>query len=366
MQRNFILTDVMKTGDHQMIERFLDQHSMSDQSFDYTGEYYTLHNYDVDSYDRRLAMIDMRFHNDRLGGNSNYHKDLQSRMALLHQQGFKFILAYPWESQENIRTETFIEGRKIPKVQVPYPHFTWTGGVSWFWFYMLNKHNDRNFKATHDHNGSYWYKKHDFLYLNKGARDHRVKLYERLMGRGVLDNSIHTFIERKPPKRLNSKYELPGIDPERYPRWGKDQDLYELPYEDTVFSLVSETNDVGNEIFMTEKIWKPIMAQQPFVVHGNYLYLQKLREMGFHTFNNYFDESYDLERDRDKRIDKIVSLCENLKLKCDREGNQKWRDLYMQTKELRQHNYDVFFDQQKLSVEINKTLNLFLEFADGC
>jgi hypothetical protein len=117
---------------------------------------------------------------------------------------------------------------------------------------------------------------------------------------------------------------------------------------------------------MTEKIWKPIMAQQPFVVHGNYLYLQKLREMGFRTFNNYFDESYDLERDRDKRIDKIVSLCENLKLKCDREGNQQWRDLYMQTKALRQHNYDVFFDQQKLSVEVNKTLKLFLEFADRC
>ena len=58
---------------------------------------------------------------------------------------------------------------------------------------------------------------------------------------------------------------------------------------------MSETNDNNYEVFMTEKIWKPIMAQHVFVVHGNHLYLQKLREMGFKTFGNYFDESYDLE-----------------------------------------------------------------------
>ena len=35
-----------------------------------------------------------------------------------------------------------------------------------------------------------------------------------------------------------------------------------------------------------------------------------------------------------------------------------------QTKALRQHNYDTMFDKNKLSLEINKTINLFLEFAD--
>ena len=120
---------------------------------------------------------------------------------------------------------------------------------------------------------------------------------------------------------------------------------------------------------MTEKIWKPIIAQHVFVVHGNHLYLQKLREMGFKTFGNYFDESYDLEKDSNQRIDKLVSLCEDLKLKCDNgsiveRGNKKWQDIYLQTKALRKHNYDTFFDKERLSVQINKTLELFLEFAD--
>ena len=46
-------------------------------------------------------------------------------------------------------------------------------------------------------------------------------------------------------------------------------------------------------------------------------------------------------------------------------GNKKWQDIYLQTKALRQHNYDTMFDKEKLSLEINKTLNLFLEFADS-
>ena len=137
-----------------------------------------------------------------------------------------------------------------------------------------------------------------------------------------------------------------------------DQDIYEKPYNDTACSIVSETNDNDFDVFLTEKIWKPIIAQHLFVVHGNYLYLQKLKEMGFKTFNNYFEEVYDLQRDPDVRLDTIVNVC-------DRLLDAPWEDLYMQSRALRQHNFDHFFNREKLSVEINKTLNLFLEFADS-
>jgi len=371
MQRNFILTDVMKTGDHLSYEQFIDTHSLPDQTFEHTGEYYTLHKYDLESYDRRFALIDIRIHNDRVNDNADYKKDLMRRMELLHQQGFVFIKACPWESKENIDTETFMANKTMPRIEIPYPHLTWTGGVSWFWNLMYHKHVNNRPDVSHDHNGSYWHKIHDFLYLNKETRTHRVKLYKQLLQEKILDNSIYTFVNMVPSIRLPKKYELPGIDPKDYPRWGKDQDLYGLPYADTVCSLISETNDNDYEVFMTEKIWKPIMAQHVFVVHGNYLYLQKLREMGFKTFNGYFDESYDLERDANKRVDKIVSLCKALKEKCSQghgvvdKGNKQWQDIYLQTKALRQHNYDTMFDKNKLSLEINKTLNLFLEFADS-
>ena len=367
MQHNFILTDVMKTGDHHSYEQFIDTHSLADQNFEYTGEYYTLHKYDLEKYDRKFAMIDMRIHNNRVIGNEQYRSDLLNRLELLHQQGFKFILTNPWESIDNIRSEIFITGEKMNKVDIPYPYYTWTGGVSWFWNLMYHKHKDNNFKFTHDHHGSYWHKLKEYLYLNKAPRQHRLKLYNRLLKDNTLENSIYTFTGLDTPVRLQDKYELPGIRPEDYPRWGKDQDIYELPYIDTACSIVSETNDNDYEVFMTEKIWKAIMAQHVFIVHGNHLYLQKLREIGFKTFGQYFDESYDLEQDPDKRIDKIAKLA--LKLKDNntelKHGFRKWQDIYLQTKSLRQHNYNTLFNKEKLSVQINKTLNLFLEFADS-
>ena len=128
-------------------------------------------------------------------------------------------------------------------------------------------------------------------------------------------------------------------------------------YEDSKYSLIAETNDNNDDIFMTEKIWKPIIAKHIFVVHGNYLYLQKLKELGFKTFSKYFDESYDIEIDRYKRIDKIVQLCNDLL-------RMNWKDLYLQTQSIRQHNFDLFFNKEQLSKRINEKINLFLEFVD--
>ena len=365
MQRNFFLTDLMKTGEHYTYEQFLSTHSLPNQSMIYQAEYYTLHNYDLDAFDRKFAIIDRQIHNDRLLGNNEYYAELKRRIKLLHSQGFKFILATPWESAENIRESAFIDtpyGHKtlIPKKVDEVETFEWTAGSSWFWSYMYYKHKDSKFKFTHDHFGSYWYKKYDFLYLNKQPREHRVKLYDRLLKENLLSNSLYTFLGLDKPVRLTQEYELPWVKPEDYPKWGLDQDITEQPYIDTVCSLVSETNDNDdvNDIFITEKIWNPIMAQHVFVVHGNHIYLQKLREMGFKTFNSYFDESYDLECDRDKKIDAVVSLCKHLR-------TVDWQDIYRQTIALRQHNYDTFFNKEKLSAEVNKVLTSFFKFFDS-
>jgi hypothetical protein len=339
MQRNFVLTDVMKTGNHQDLEGFISMHSLENQQFDMTGEYYTLHNHDLDSYDRRFAIIDVRQVNVRMENNKEFYEELTRRCDLLKSQGFVFIQATPWESLENIKNSNLYPITDIE-------HVKWSGGVSWFWFYMYNKHHGKTYEFNHDT------KKFDFLYLNKTMRGHRQKLFDSV--ETLMENSIYTNWDKG--IKLPAEYELPWA--QNYPGYGKDQDIYEKPYNDTKYSLVSETNDTNNEVFMTEKIWKPIIAQQVFIVHGNYLYLQKLREIGFKTFSNHFDESYDLERNKDKRIDNIVNTCRDLLAR-------NWQDIYLQTQSLRKHNHDLFFNKEKLSLEINKTLELFLEFADS-
>jgi len=340
MQRNFILTDVMKTGFHVDLEEFVKMHTLDDQQFEMTGEYYTLHNYNLDSYDRRFAIIDSRRANVRVKDNPAFNDELRKRCDLLHSQGFVFIKANPWESLKNIE-----DTAQYPEIEIE--HVKWTGGISWFWNYMFKKHKDSKYNFDHSD------KKYTFLYLNKAPRRHRIKLYDKLLSKGILENSLHT---RWPDRKLPKEYELPWA--QEYPRYGMDQDIFEKPYNDTAFSIVSETNDSNNEIFMTEKIWKPIIAQQMFVVHGNYLYLQKLKELGFKTFNSYFEEAYDLDKDPDMRIETIVDVCDRLR-------DAPWQDMYLHSKALRQHNVDNFFNKEKLGVAINDTLNLFLKFADS-
>ena len=345
MQRNLFLTDLMTTGDHRTYDQFLYMSTLPNQKIETCNTFFALHLYELENYHRKFAIIDRKL-NSLITG-KEYKKELERRIALLHAQGFKFIIATPWESKENIQN-----GDVYPRTNdLKCDALDWTGGTSWFWSYMYMKHRNNNFRFNHE------LKTKDFLYLNKFPRNHRKVLYDSLRKDGLLENSIYSFLGLDDPVRIEREYELPWVDPKNYPKYGMDQDLYELPYNDSAISIVSETNDNDFDVFMTEKIWKPIIAQHVFVVHGNYLYLQKLREMGFKTFGNWFNESYDLEGDSQKKIEKIVKLCKDLKQK-------NHQDLYLQTKSLRKHNYDHFFNAEKLSLEINKTVKLFLEFAD--
>ena len=194
----------MKTGLHVELEEFVKMHTLEDQTFEMTGEYYTLHNYDLDSYDRRFAMIDSRQANVRVKDNPDFNVELKRRCELLHSQGFVFIKADPWESQDNIKQIV-----QYPEIEIE--HIKWTGGVSWFWYYMYDKHKNNKFNFDHTN------KKYDFLYLNKEPRAHRKKLYNKLFDNGILENSLHTCW---PDRKLPAEYELPWA--QDYPRYGMD------------------------------------------------------------------------------------------------------------------------------------------------
>ena len=346
IKKNFFLTDLMKTGDHQTIEQFLSIANISKETIEYTGEFYTLHNFNLKEYKHCFAMIDHCDANTRLWENKEYWDDFIKRIILLKEKGFKFILSHPWESKENMQNrEYYKEYLRDTK------HCTWSGGVNWFWFLMYEKHKDKKYNFDHSN------KKYDFLYLNKQSRTHRKKLFDALQKKSLLDNSLVSFLDPPYNIKLDRSYELPWVDANNYPRYGSDQDIYEPQFNDCAFNLVSETNDNNHDVFITEKLWKPIIAQQIFVVHGNFGYLKKLREMGFRTFDSVFDESYDQEPDTAKRIEKIVALCQYL---CTLDKSK----IYRETEAIRQHNYNKFFDKAALSDVVNKTVLGFLEFAD--
>jgi hypothetical protein len=76
---------------------------------------------------------------------------------------------------------------------------------------------------------------------------------------------------------------------------------------DSFWHIVTETVFYYDKLHLTEKIFKPIVMKQPFMLiaaSGNLAYLKRY---GFKTFEGIIDESYDTILDNDQRIEAVVA-----------------------------------------------------------
>ena len=67
-----------------------------------------------------------------------------------------------------------------------------------------------------------------------------------------------------------------------------------------------------NNLFLTEKTFKPILNLQPFVIVGASGSLQLLHELGYKTFGDYIDESYDNIEDPEQRLKQCLHTVEQI------------------------------------------------------
>jgi hypothetical protein len=76
--------------------------------------------------------------------------------------------------------------------------------------------------------------------------------------------------------------------------------------------VVTETCFWEDKTHLTEKIFKPIVAKQPFVLLGCANNLKYLRSYGFKTFDAWWDESYDCITDPILRLQAVVKIINNI------------------------------------------------------
>ena len=121
-------------------------------------------------------------------------------------------------------------------------------------------------------------------------------------------------------------------------------------YDECYISMVVETYErVISEhtpTFITEKTMKPMAFQHPFVVYGNSHTLQTLHSWGFETFDNLWDESYDLLLNDEQRRDAIVQLLQQIKITSH--DAETLRRL--------QHNRDHFYNKDLVISRIRKEI----------
>lgn len=105
-------------------------------------------------------------------------------------------------------------------------------------------------------------------------------------------------------------------------------------YNQTAYSIVTETNAENDFTFYTEKIVKPILAKRLFIVIAGYNYLKNLRSLGFKTFDGIIDESYDSIEDNITRYNAACREIQKLSLLPQQEVLDKIKPIVEHNKEV--------------------------------
>jgi hypothetical protein len=108
-------------------------------------------------------------------------------------------------------------------------------------------------------------------------------------------------------------------------------------YQNSLISLVSETNFSANEVSLTEKSFKPFKEKHPFITVGVNGTLRALKEMGFITFSAFWDEGYDDIVNPSDRMAAILRVCYHISTWND----EQIKDFRRRVKPILDHNYEI-------------------------
>lgn len=223
--------------------------------------------------------------------------------------------------------------------------------------------------------------KHFLMYNRNTSRIHRPWFVYQLYKKNLLNNGIVSLLEIDDytdfmKRKLNSSLDeldltvedvngLINNTPNFYPLKIEESDSEIVSnyhnflsrkdeYEKTYFSIVSETDVYTTHRFLTEKTIKPIMNYHPFLILGNPGSISQLKELGFKTFSEFWNEDYDNELNFKKRVDMIIKEVEFL---CSK-SKSEWEQMLKEMEPILRHN-------KNLLIRIQRYKRFSLEFIEN-
>jgi hypothetical protein len=108
--------------------------------------------------------------------------------------------------------------------------------------------------------------------------------------------------------------------------------------------VVTETCYWENKTHLTEKIFKPVVCKQPFLLLGCVGNLEYFKSYGFKTFDRWWDESYDNIQDPIARIQAVVLILKEL----SKLTNEQLKEMLVDMEEVLEYNYNLFYSKEFL------------------
>lgn len=191
-----------------------------------------------------------------------------------------------------------------------------------------------------------------------GERDHRVLFLYHLARAGLMHN--HISAPRVCPYEGQDIITVAGKFLDRYSDITQVLEQLDLPrcfqgeqeqvmasstlgnwseVHDSLIYVPTETVYWGRRTHLTEKTLKAVALGMPFVLIAPAGSLEYLREYGFQTFADLWDESYDHEMDDFRRIERVVTLLQDI----DQCSQQERENLWRHSRDIVQHNWNHFY-----------------------
>lgn len=204
-----------------------------------------------------------------------------------------------------------------------------------------------------------------FLMWNRRYRSHRIVTALILESLNLVDRSYISFsdveIEKPDIRFVNSiphRYLAPFNDivtPEVIKRFNnklplvldgetninqmcEDRGNQSRPYyQNSLVSIITETNFDSNEVTLTEKSYKPIKEKHPFIIVGAKGALKGIHDAGFKTFSEFWDESYDTIADPNLRMAALKNAIDQI----GQWDQNKILDFKRRVKPILEHNFNM-------------------------
>jgi hypothetical protein len=175
-------------------------------------------------------------------------------------------------------------------------------------------------------------------------RFHTDAMYESI-DKYCLDEEHHKSLEQPLNMFLQDAPYIIDYDGTEIEQGYNQRALINHHYLDSDFSFVTETTyepvNVEDVLFITEKIYQPIVNFHPFLVASQVNTLHFLRHYGYETFPELFDEEYDKITDIRQRSDLLLRNVQDIV-----DGNKDHILGSQYIKDKCVHNRNVFFEHK--------------------
>lgn len=253
------------------------------------------------------------------------------------------------------------------------PVYYWSHAViaaDWFRYAVHDpvlKYNTNNFAQ-------------DFLIYNRawsGTREYRLAFAEQLIQAGLIPHcctsfapvdsdmhySQHKFVN---PNLAITRSSLETVLPQNTHDSVASADYNNQDYAQTGMEIVLETLFDDCRWHLTEKALRPIACGKPFMLVATAGSLKYLRSYGFETFDDFIDESYDLETDPVARLTAVIREMTRISALSASDKIVLWHRLHLIAERNKQRFFSAEWQSSIVQEYVDNTNHAMITMNQNC